>query len=45
MVTDTVLWLLLLAMVGWVVLGCRATRRLPVPQRHESPRDELDRAA
>ncbi len=45
MVTDAVLWLLLLAAIGWITLGCRATRRQPVPQRNDVPRDRLDRAA
>lgn len=45
MVTDAVLWFLLLAMVGWIALGCRATRPRPLPQRLEGSRDQLDRAA
>ncbi len=45
MVTDAVLWLLLLAAIGLITLGCCATRRQPMPQRNEIPRDQLDRAA
>jgi hypothetical protein len=45
MVTDAVLWLLLLAAIGGITLGCHATRRQPTPQGNEVPRDQLDRAA
>jgi hypothetical protein len=45
MVTDAVLWLLLLAAIGWITLGCHATRRQPMPQHNEIARDQLDRAA
>jgi hypothetical protein len=47
MVTDAVLWFLLLAMIGWVAFGCHATRPRPMPQRSEDrQRDQqLDRAA
>jgi hypothetical protein len=46
MVTDAVLWLLLLAMAGWVTCGCFATRPRPIQQSYEDrPRDHMDRAA
>jgi hypothetical protein len=46
MVTDAVLWLLLLAMGAWVACGCFATRPRPIRQRFEDrPRDHIDRAA
>jgi hypothetical protein len=45
MVTDAVLWLLLLVAIGLITLGCHATRQQPIPQRNEVPRDQLDRAA
>lgn len=46
MVTDTVLWFLLLAMIAWVACGCRATRPRPIQQRYvDRPQDLMDRAA
>jgi hypothetical protein len=41
MVTDAVLWFLLLAVVGWITCGCLATRPRPIRQRYdERPRDQ-----
>jgi hypothetical protein len=46
MVTDAVLWLLLVAMMGWVACGCYATRPRPIQQRYDDrPLDRADRAA
>ncbi len=46
MVTDAVLWLLLLAAIALITCGCRATRSRPMQQPYEGqPRDQLDRAA
>ena len=35
MVTDTALWLILVAMIGWIVCGCYVTRPDPVRQRYD----------
>jgi hypothetical protein len=46
MVTDAVLWFLLLAVAGWITCGCFATRPRPLQQRYEDrPHDPMDRAA
>ena len=35
MLTDTALWLILVAMIGWIVCGCYVTRQSPVRQHYE----------
>jgi hypothetical protein len=46
MVTDTALWFILVAMIGWIVCGCYVTRRQPVPQRFDlEDRGSGDRSA
>lgn len=36
MLTDTALWLILAAMIGWIVCGCYVTRQSPVRQHYEA---------
>jgi hypothetical protein len=35
MVTDAALWLILVAMIGWIVCGCYVTRPDPVRQHSD----------
>ena len=35
MVTDTALWLILVAMIGWIVCGCYVTRPSPLRQPYD----------
>jgi hypothetical protein len=45
MVTDTALWLILVAMIGWIACGCYVTRRQPVRQPYDpGHRDSGDRS-
>jgi hypothetical protein len=45
MVTDTALWLIFVAMFGWIACGCYVTRHQPVRQRYDlGPRDSDDRS-
>lgn len=45
MVTDTALWLILVAMIGWIVCGCYVTRREPARQRFDDrPSGQIDAA-
>ncbi len=44
MVTDTALWFLLVAIVGWVACGCYVTRPRPVRQSFDfGHRESVDR--
>ncbi|HZR63453.1 MAG TPA: hypothetical protein VFA80_21100 [Xanthobacteraceae bacterium] len=38
MITDTALWIILVAMFGWVACGCYVTRRQLVRERYDHGR-------
>ena len=45
MLTDTALWLILAAMLGWIACGCYVTRPAPVrPPYDLGNRDSGDRS-
>ncbi|HEV2097951.1 MAG TPA: hypothetical protein VGR45_03395 [Stellaceae bacterium] len=45
MVTDTALWLILVAMIGWIVCGCYVTRGQPARQPYDlGQRDSGDQS-
>jgi len=45
MVIDTALWLILVAMIGWIVCGCYVTRPDPVRQHYDLGRRQTEECA